>query len=391
MHEIYGNAFLTLAASRCRGPDDGLFSVSPNYILESMVSSLEDGEFTMHTRPKIYHFDSPDAFPLLQRGWVFQERILSQRMLHFGPQELLWECMTDELCECGDVKKGIGLTSKVPRKSLFLLRGSIFLWSKIVESYSSLALTEGGDILPALSGIAQKHKPAPDAEYLAGLWGGENFGYGLFWYVKNSTPVYPGDESNDLRCRPGFHRAPSWSWASVKSAVTCEIPSAWASAVEIQSVKVIPAGRNSTGEVIYKELTVAGCIAEVTCHRSAERSDRWPRSSLELRINGESVKDVSIYPDYDWERDEKWWIHESQHLLCLRLIATSAKEKEDGWVPSSDPFDAEDNYWFLILADFMKTAKAFQRVGMLQFKGRSYEDNIIFRQSFVEFDEITIY
>jgi hypothetical protein len=141
MHDIYGNAFLTLAASRCRGPDEGLSSVSANYKLENMVCSLEDGEFTMRTRLKIYHFDNPDAFPLLQRGWVFQERILSRRMLHFGPQELLWECMTDELCECGNVKDGIRMDSKVLRKKLFLAQQNFFLWSKIVEGYSSLALT----------------------------------------------------------------------------------------------------------------------------------------------------------------------------------------------------------------------------------------------------------
>ncbi|KAH8710028.1 heterokaryon incompatibility protein-domain-containing protein [Phaeosphaeriaceae sp. PMI808] len=316
MHEIYGNAFLTLAASRCRGPNEGLFSVSADYKLENMVSLLEDREFTMRTRPKIYHFDSPDAFPLLQRGWVFQERILSRRMLHFGPQELLWECMTDELCECGNIKDGIRMDSGVLRKKLFLVQQNVFLWSKIVEGYSSLALTQEKDILPALSGIAQKHKPAPNAEYLAGLWGGKDFDYGLLWYVKSSTPVYPGEDPNNLRCRPSFHRAPSWSWASVKSAVTYEIPSAWASAVEVQAVKVIPAGRNSAGEVIYGELTVTGWVAEVTCHRGAQTRDRWPPSPLELRIDGESLKNVTIYPDYSWARDEKWWIHETQHLLC---------------------------------------------------------------------------
>jgi hypothetical protein len=37
-------------------------------------------------------------------GWVFQERILSRRMLHFGPKELVWKRMTDELCESGNIK-----------------------------------------------------------------------------------------------------------------------------------------------------------------------------------------------------------------------------------------------------------------------------------------------
>jgi hypothetical protein len=140
--------------------------------------------------------------------------------------------------------------------------------------------------------------------------------------------VYPGEDTKNVRCRPSFHRAPSSSWASVKSAVTYEIPSTWASAVEVQSVKVIPAGRNSAGEVIYGEVTVAGRVAEVTCHRAAQTRDRWPPSPLELRIDGESLKNVTIYPDYSWARDEKWWIHGTQHLLCLHLITTSAEEKK---------------------------------------------------------------
>ena len=35
---------------------------------------------------------SSKSLPLLQRVWVFQERHLSRRVIHFGPQEASWEC-----------------------------------------------------------------------------------------------------------------------------------------------------------------------------------------------------------------------------------------------------------------------------------------------------------
>jgi hypothetical protein len=42
-----------------------------------------------------------EHFPLLHRGWVLQERTLSPRTLFFSRQEVLWECRSEEACQCG--------------------------------------------------------------------------------------------------------------------------------------------------------------------------------------------------------------------------------------------------------------------------------------------------
>jgi hypothetical protein len=42
--------------------------------------------------------------PLLQRAWVFQEQILSPRMIHFGRYEMAWECHSGLQCECSGLK-----------------------------------------------------------------------------------------------------------------------------------------------------------------------------------------------------------------------------------------------------------------------------------------------
>jgi hypothetical protein len=41
---------------------------------------------------------SVDKAPLSQRGWTFQERVLSKRTVHFGDQ-LYWECASLRACE----------------------------------------------------------------------------------------------------------------------------------------------------------------------------------------------------------------------------------------------------------------------------------------------------
>ena len=37
----------------------------------------------------------------LKGAWVFQERLLPPRVLHFSHHELVWECMELADCQCG--------------------------------------------------------------------------------------------------------------------------------------------------------------------------------------------------------------------------------------------------------------------------------------------------
>jgi hypothetical protein len=49
-------------------------------------------------------WDDPQLLPpslLSTRGWVFQERILATRTIHYTHWEAVWECGTEIRCECG--------------------------------------------------------------------------------------------------------------------------------------------------------------------------------------------------------------------------------------------------------------------------------------------------
>jgi hypothetical protein len=43
--------------------------------------------------------DHGGDFPLLSRAWVYQECLLSPRVLHFSPNELIWACQEQFDCE----------------------------------------------------------------------------------------------------------------------------------------------------------------------------------------------------------------------------------------------------------------------------------------------------
>ncbi|KAL3423937.1 hypothetical protein PVAG01_05684 [Phlyctema vagabunda] len=149
------------------------------------------------------------ATPLLQRGWVFQERLLSPRTIHFGEGELVWECRDLILCECGHMH---GPPQRDAFKIMYPPSTTIEtldphelnqLWLTIVENYSSNDLTFDTDCLPALSGIASRFQRLLHGRYLAGIW--ENHLVdGLAW----SMPRFSRKprESKALR--------PTWSWTS---------------------------------------------------------------------------------------------------------------------------------------------------------------------------------
>ncbi|KAH8199935.1 hypothetical protein TruAng_005874 [Truncatella angustata] len=121
----------------------------------------------------------PAGCPLLRRGWTLQERLLATRTLHFLPDEMLWECRSDFVCECSSVEADQRWKNGHLRGSLFNVSVSnpegadwVALWQQLVKDYSKRQLTDEVDRLPALSGIAARFKTSNTrlGRYFAGLW-----------------------------------------------------------------------------------------------------------------------------------------------------------------------------------------------------------------------------
>ncbi|KAL9623439.1 MAG: hypothetical protein Q9160_002332 [Pyrenula sp. 1 TL-2023] len=160
---------------------------------------------------------------LLRRGWVFQEWLLSRRIVYFTPSQMFFECQAKRpQSECQEathlrhrpstLKKGFDLKTNFD----FTMPSIEKTWYQIVEVYSRLSFTmPDKDRVIALSGIANEvrevfsekdltsgeHKPL---EYISGLWL-RDIHYGLLWQQKSAPPM------QYVR----VHGLPSWSWSSL--------------------------------------------------------------------------------------------------------------------------------------------------------------------------------
>lgn len=166
MANLYQNAYITFAATASGAADDGYYTRKDKSRVHETGSPLallqvRDGiEHPLLARGSFDH-NATYLLPLLKRGWVYQERLLS-RVLHFVGEELIWECNTTVDCECGNrddfyrLKLGslFGKHNLSPRFPIVGSRPSGW-WHQVIEDYTSLSLTKPSDVFPALSGIAR--------------------------------------------------------------------------------------------------------------------------------------------------------------------------------------------------------------------------------------------
>jgi hypothetical protein len=171
--------------------------------------------------------DEIEQSPLQSRGWVFQERFLSPRILHFGERQLAWECHQISALEMFPMRVPPGLihgsrsdiadnvlTAKVSTNANLL--EFCRSWEQIVANYTRTDLTFNKDKLVAFSGVAKTIEVARGDIYLAGL-GKSVFISQLAWTRARDDIVYHLRELS-------LGRAPSWSWLSVDGDVISPHP-----------------------------------------------------------------------------------------------------------------------------------------------------------------------
>lgn len=262
MATIYQNAFITLAATNSDGPEGGLYTREDNPRLHRSgsplaVVSYQNGiKRELFARRQFSH--NIKSLPLLQRGWVYQERALSPRMLHFVGEELVWECGHKIECECGadDLENKlehprisdhddennnsyVGPVSAHPH--------TVRSWMQVITDYTALSLTYANDVFPALSGIAKVFAAKTYDEYVAGMWK-STLVPNLLWYFT--------EESVDLKTIAQPWRAPSWSWASVYSRSDIRfLPVVTQELTEVKDIVCQPSGIDPTGELVTAHLT----------------------------------------------------------------------------------------------------------------------------------------
>ncbi|KAH8883398.1 HET-domain-containing protein, partial [Thozetella sp. PMI_491] len=227
MHEIYSNAVLNLSATCAGQGADGMIRERNGHSVVPYFRTMGPRENTAHGRRSgemVFFADKwvaeVQSGPVNTRGWVFQERILAPRILHFGSSQLYWECGTLEASETHptaaensrmplisiDLKKSL---RKVARGSVWEPARCLELWGKLLSGYTNTRLTFPGDKLVAMSAIAHtfgdRFGMQPD-DYACGLWK-PHLPQACLWMISRQET------------RPASYRSPTWSWASVDGMV----------------------------------------------------------------------------------------------------------------------------------------------------------------------------
>ncbi|KAH7035986.1 heterokaryon incompatibility protein-domain-containing protein [Microdochium trichocladiopsis] len=241
MAQIYKQAALVLSAS-CAADEDATFfrhrgsggggirplllrstallpeeHIEKRELLASTCAASEQ-RFYIVIESERPHDDDPSHGKLghlAARGWIYQERTLAQRIVHFSGEEVHWECRQLEDNETGTYR----VTEKwlkrpqVSRDPRAYAMNSHRSWCQVVENYSRRELTFERDRLLAVAGLAKEtqsvlRRDVADEAYYAGLWK-STFIAGLCWQ----------DMHRGLR-KSRTYVAPSWSWASYEIRAT---------------------------------------------------------------------------------------------------------------------------------------------------------------------------
>ncbi|ERF75018.1 hypothetical protein EPUS_09159 [Endocarpon pusillum Z07020] len=219
MAAVYSNAHLTIAAAHATDSSAGCFNrrkgrrhIPVDYITQDGTSGQllaflvsTDKEAASRLYIEMSHE------PLTKRAWALQERLLGQRILHDGTDQMYYECNHEFVSEDGFRDAGrycnlFGATDsgRVGRRSQHSDEHAF--WYHLLWYYGSRRLSNPSDKLPAMSGLARIFESRVQASYVAGLWSNALI-EGLAWQGVRSTKDPTTSTSQ-------AYIAPAWSWAS---------------------------------------------------------------------------------------------------------------------------------------------------------------------------------
>ncbi|KAI2616778.1 HET-domain-containing protein [Hypoxylon sp. NC1633] len=302
MADIYSNAYVTLAASASsdgtqgccipRGEPEAYWP----YVDIPIIGSRHRERYRAFSWSNL-GFQALDHDPLQTRGWTLQERELSPRIAHFSRGTVIWECraLRASLCSPWDDPASVtgyrrvfdadssgrnlrrvdnddddaaaaAVVADLPEKEKLHAASE---WFRLVKLYSRRSLTDQGDVLPAISGVARVFALFTPGPYNAGIFGSHGM-LGLLWATNH--PQADKTVSRTAR-RPAKYTAPSWSWASVVGAVNWnwDPPSAkMETLATVHGIAASPAGLDPFGQVSGGSLRIEGRLCRMRAERVQE-------------------------------------------------------------------------------------------------------------------------
>jgi hypothetical protein len=349
MAEVYGQSFCTLAALDSKDSTEGCQLVSDvqnigtflefdsgdsqNDPCSYRIRIFEDGPREWHEEygDNPYRHRNYGNHPLRTRAWTLQERELSRRNIHFGKDQMLWECR--ELKASTQLpwhhKKPEDDFEQWPIRNQLSENlapgGSVKMrdrWYELMEDYSFRRLTNETDKLPALSGLAQNFQHVvPQAEYLAGIWS-THLPAALLWRTRYTAR------------RPLSYIAPTWSWASIVGNITYESqrlkdsggriedrPQEWLSDCDfgnlsVERMSTRPKHNDKYGTILSASLSLNGALlAGIDSSPQLRKFEHDYLGGSKAILTKDGVAVGLLYPDV---LDEMPYTEE---LFCLRIRA----------------------------------------------------------------------
>ncbi|KAK4118141.1 HET-domain-containing protein, partial [Parathielavia appendiculata] len=103
MAKVYGDAWVTISADAAADSFEGFLQHADRGRFRAVRSRRGSAACSELAKLLVTFCRSRNSVPdsrLSTRGWVFQERALAPRTLHFGSAEVGWECRSLINCEC---------------------------------------------------------------------------------------------------------------------------------------------------------------------------------------------------------------------------------------------------------------------------------------------------
>lgn len=279
MAGIYGSSVLTISVPNNTDCTEPFLTRSLEKYAHVEVDWVHGYSGTAGTATLVYdwprdHGSLLSKSPWMDRGWTFQEWVLSPCVLHCGSTMTVYECLhgtcyesnADEISQAlaspdlgsdspmsqsprlrphantwpMDASTARGQTSPMEMENTSRLFERVVRirqghmgsqvdslgpsWSDVVTEFCGRGLTKDTDKLPALAGLAVRFQNCRNSflprgreyDYLAGLW----WDGGLLSDESSEAAELPtgllwrrsGDE---FLSKPAAYRAPSWSWAAL--------------------------------------------------------------------------------------------------------------------------------------------------------------------------------
>lgn len=377
MGDVYSHAYITIAAEAAPDHDAGFLDVkrkaSLQAISEITLPGPDHAGNVICLRPIRYdtsiegfvchqnHGNHTTQSYLYDRGWTMQETLLSPHVLHFGPDEVSWQCATGFACECarwavsshweeGYATPPIGMTGT--DKGLHIRPKDLHNnWMRILELFSTRKLTNPRDRLFALAGLARRaQKSRPGVRYYAGVWEDEFKKIMLWrsaWYRRTK------------RIEPPI--APSWSWASVDGEIWCSRNEATdLGKIEIDSSEVPE--EEQYGSVPQEKpirLTMTGCVFHIRAVQFQPLHVKIGRGAF---ANGSCILHFNILPSM------KAHVQDKTDLKTAAGVFHADTIRDFEFVASGQDvtlLNCQSFTTFLVLAKSQSSDCLYRRVGLL--------------------------